>query len=119
MCFITMYAVVTVGVREWNGFAQEVKHVSQRQGDFNNILTLSDEAFLVLCVVNYQAKWYAKCNQHTLVDTVSRTASMMSLFISMTYQTKQPNLTTCQTASVFATSTFKYGHNYFAPVDCS
>ena len=53
MCFITMYAVAIVGVREWNGFAQKVKCVSQRQGDFNNILTLSDEAFLVLCVVNY------------------------------------------------------------------
>ena len=53
MHFITMYAVSIVGVGEWNGFAQKVKHVSQRQGKFNNILTLSDEAFLVLFVVNY------------------------------------------------------------------
>ena len=76
MRFITMYAVAIVGVREWNGFAQKVKRVSQRQGDFNNILTHSDEAFLVLCVVNYQAKWYAKCNQHTSSgDTVRTTGS--------------------------------------------
>ena len=33
-----MYAVAIVGVHEWNGFAQKVKRVSQRQGDFNNIL---------------------------------------------------------------------------------
>ena len=76
MRFITMYAVAIVGVREWNGFAQKVKRVSQRQSNFNNILTLSDEAFLVLCVVNYQAKWYAKCNQHTSSgDTVRTTGS--------------------------------------------
>ena len=76
MRFITMYAVAIVGVREWNGFAQKVKRVSQRQSDFNNILTLSDEAFLVLCVVNYRAKWYAECNQHTSSgDTVRTTGS--------------------------------------------
>ena len=103
MRFITMYAVAIVGVREWNGFAQKVKRVSQSQGDFNNILTLSDKAFLFLCVVNYQAKWYTKCNQHIsgggTVSTYYNT--MMSLLISMTcHSNKQPNMTKCQTESV-------------------
>jgi hypothetical protein len=74
MGFITMYAVSIAGVHEWNGFAQKVKSVSQRQGDFNNILTLSDEAFLVLCLVTYQAKWCTECNQHTSGEMVSTTA---------------------------------------------
>ena len=54
--FITLFAVSITGVRGWGDFNTKLTKVAasnNMSADFDSLLTVSDEAFLVLCVVNY------------------------------------------------------------------
>ena len=55
--FIDTFAPCIVGKKIWNDPTFPMKRVAEGKLAFDNILTVSDEAFLVLCMRNYRERW--------------------------------------------------------------
>ena len=59
--FIDTYAPCIVGDALWNDRGGNVVNACvQRNKDFNDLVSVSDEAFLVAAFINYHSKWTAE-----------------------------------------------------------
>ena len=59
------YAPCIVKNTRWNNDAnmEEYCTTTDRPTWDRRILTISDEAFLLLCLINYGKRWFAECNR--------------------------------------------------------
>lgn len=57
MHFIDMFAPCIVGDAVWNAKPNPLDRVVQQGARLDTVLTVSDEAFMLLCFRNYSAKW--------------------------------------------------------------
>ena len=59
---IDTYAPCIVGSSKWNNIINMENHcaTTDRKVWSKKILSISDEAFILLCLINYRKKWFAK-----------------------------------------------------------
>lgn len=56
-----MFAPCVVSVRKWENLAEMEKACNGVDGkSFQDMLTVSDEAFMLLIIENYATKWFAE-----------------------------------------------------------
>lgn len=71
IAFIETFTTSVTGVAGWKNFKQQVQQIVSRNNiDFDSLLTVSDEAFIVLCVVNYRERWYEETKGTTSVENL-------------------------------------------------
>lgn len=59
--FIDMFAPCVVSVKKWDNLAEMERACTSVDGEtFNNMLTVSDEVFMLLVIENYANKWFAE-----------------------------------------------------------
>lgn len=59
--FIDMFAPCVVSVKKWDNVKEMETACTGADGDlFNKMLTISDEAFMLLVMENYATKWFAE-----------------------------------------------------------
>lgn len=60
LSFIDMFAPCVVGDNVWNAKPNPLDKVVREGARLDTVLTVSDEAFILLCFKNYSAKWKAE-----------------------------------------------------------
>ena len=75
--FISHFGPALTGITNWNNY-KNIKHVSE-------LLTITDEAFIHLCIINYSATWKAqekyKSGNSTNVEIPVRMLFLVSLMV--------------------------------------
>ena len=64
--FIQTFAFSILGKRKWNGIVKNESQINELRHDFDTVLTVSDEAFIILCVVNYRERWFEETKHEML-----------------------------------------------------
>jgi len=60
--FIDVFAPCLIGYSKWNRTQYNFRSAST----FNDVLSTSDETFLVLVIVNYAERWYAEAKKEAV-----------------------------------------------------
>ena len=82
---IDVFAPCIVSNSMWNDDALMAKYCGDNQYNFQeHVLTISDEAFLLLVLVNYAARWTAELQLQTKVVRPTPVIAM-SLFTAYSY----------------------------------
>jgi len=63
--FLDRYAPCVVSHREWNDKAKMKDACSGSSELFSQMLTISDETFLLLVISNYSARWFAELQRES------------------------------------------------------
>jgi len=64
--FVQTFAFSILGKRKWNGIVKNESQINELQNNFDTVLTVSDEAFIILCVVNYRERWFEETKNEML-----------------------------------------------------
>ena len=65
--FIDVFAPCLIGYSKWNRTQYNFAYAST----FNDVLSTSDETFLVLVIVNYAERWYAEAKKEAVKVSTS------------------------------------------------
>ena len=79
--FVDRFASSIIGNKNW-GYEGDnpVQGVVTGTTGFNDVITVSDEAFMLVCMESYRERWLAEAKQKdALVHTQTTTAAVLSL----------------------------------------